>query len=156
MHWLLPPKLVLFLIIVMVSIGLLVPIVEAPVGAWRLIGILPLAFGLGLVLNGGRLFDQIDTNIKTFGEPDALVSSGPFRWTRNPMYLGFVLLLVGVAILVGGITGWIGPVVFFVAADRWYIPFEETRMIETFGVDYEAYRGKVSRWLGPRLQAEPS
>ncbi|MCP3991799.1 MAG: isoprenylcysteine carboxylmethyltransferase family protein [Actinomycetia bacterium] len=148
MKQILPPKLVLILLIVMVPLGLVAPVLEIPPGPWRLVGLVPALIGAVLTLKGGALFARADTNIKTFDDPDVLVSTGLFRRTRNPMYLGFILLLVGVALLVGGLTAWVGPVGFFVAADRWYIPFEEKRMIETFGTEYDGYRSRVPRWVG--------
>ncbi len=148
MKQVLPPKLVLVLLVAMVPLGLAVPVLGIPPGPWRLVGIVPALIGVSVTLGGGQLFARADTNIKTFDDPDVLVSTGLFRRTRNPMYFGFVLLLAGAALLIGGVSAWVGPVAFFVAADRWYIPFEEERMTQTFGADYEEYRGRVPRWVG--------
>jgi len=76
-----------------------------------------------------------------------LVSDGLFRWSRNPMYLGFVLLLLGIAILLGTATPFAGPLIFAIVADRWYIGFEERAMRQKFGADYEAYRRRTRRWI---------
>ncbi|MCE3289332.1 MAG: hypothetical protein K0R83_1344, partial [Caulobacter sp.] len=84
---------------------------------------------------------------RTFDDPDVLVTGGPFRFTRNPMYLGFLLLLAGVALGLGAASPWIVPVVFWLLADRWYIPFEERAMRRTFGEAYEAYARRVRRWV---------
>ena len=56
------------------------------------------------------------------------MTDGPVRFTRNPMYLGFTLVLVAVALFVRSLTAWVGRLAFFVAASLWYIPFEEARM----------------------------
>ncbi|MFZ1105652.1 MAG: isoprenylcysteine carboxylmethyltransferase family protein [Hyphomicrobiaceae bacterium] len=76
-----------------------------------------------------------------------LVTDGLFRWSRNPMYLGFVLRLLGTAILLGTTTPFIAPALFALIADRWYIAFEERAMGEKFGVDDAAYMGRTRRWL---------
>ncbi len=148
MQRLLPPKLVLICIVVMVPLGLLVPVVEWPTGAWRLVGIAVFVCGVLLNVVSAQLFARIETNIRTFDEPEIFVVRGAFTRTRNPMYLGFVLMLGGIALLVGGVTAWVGPVGFFVAANWWYIPFEEGRLDETFGADYLAYRRQIPRWVG--------
>ena len=148
-HRLLPPKLVLLLLVVAVPIGVLAPVLGPLARPIRLLGIVPVVAGLGLTLSGSTLFSRVGTNIRTFNDPGVLVTAGPFAHTRNPMYLGFVVFLAGVALVVGTLTAWIAPACFALAADRWYIPFEERRMLATFGADYEDYRRRVPRWFGP-------
>lgn len=147
MNRLLPPNLVVLILLVMVALTLVLPIAVWPPSSWRLVGLGPVVGGIGLTVGGSRIFSRVRTNIKTFDDPDVLVADGPFRRSRNPMYLGFVLFLVGVAILLGAASAWVGPIAFFVAADRWYIPFEEVRMSETFGPAYATYTSTVRRWL---------
>ncbi|MCG8527956.1 MAG: isoprenylcysteine carboxylmethyltransferase family protein, partial [Opitutales bacterium] len=79
--------------------------------------------------------------------PDILVTEGPFKFTRNPIYLGFLLVLVGFAWCFGVISVWVGPLIFLLLANFWYIPFEEKRMLKKFGESYVEYRQKVRRWL---------
>jgi protein-S-isoprenylcysteine O-methyltransferase Ste14 len=109
--------------------------------------VLSLIGGLAVAATQNRRFARVGTNIMTFDDPDVLVSTGWFARSRNPMYLGFLVGLLGVALVVGTTTAMVGPVLFFLAADKWYIPFEERRLLAVFGPDYEAYRGKVRRWL---------
>lgn len=152
MRQLLPPQLVALLVIAMGMASWLVPLAGPATGSARIVGLVvgsvTAAGGAALTLTGARRFDAIGTNIKTFDDPDVLVTAGPFRFTRNPMYLGFTLLLMGIALLVGTAVAAVGPVAFIAAADRWYIPFEEARMDERFGPDYAAYRRRVPRWIG--------
>lgn len=147
LHRLLPPHLVGMLIAVTVAVGLSVPIVGPPGWPWRMAGVLPLLGGAVLTVRSAAVFARRDTNIRTFDEPGELVIEGAFVVSRNPMYLGFVVMLVGVAVLVGTATSSLGPLLFWLAADKWYIPFEERRMRERFGPDYEAYAARVRRWL---------
>ncbi len=149
MQRLLPPTLVLLLISISVPLGLFVPIVGPWAWPVRVAGLLPLVIGIWLAVAGSALFERAGTNIKTFTDPDVLVDNGLFAHSRNPMYLGFVLLLVSVAILAGGLSAWIGPIVFGVMAEHWYVAFEEERMVARFGRDYENYYRRVPRWLGP-------
>lgn len=150
MRSLLPPNLVLLLLVAMGVSTAVVPGAVVLDGWWRLIGCLPTCVGAAITIGGSRRFDRVGTNIKTFDDPDLLVTTGLFGLSRNPMYLGFTMLLIGVAIMLGSWTAAVGPLVFFSAADRWYIPFEERRMAATFGADFENYRRSVFRWIGRR------
>ncbi|WP_419905110.1 methyltransferase family protein [Kiloniella sp.] len=104
--------------------------------------------GLMLALTGSRLFKQKGTNIMTFDEPDVLVTEGVFKWSRNPMYLGFVIALFSTAILMGAAYSSLAiAVLFLLITDRWYIRFEEKVMRKKFGADYDAYCSRVRRWI---------
>ena len=148
MRRLLPPHLFLLCGLGATAIGLAVPVWGPLVTEARLAGAVLLAVGLAVSKWGSDLFDRSRTNIKTFDDPDVLVTAGPFRFSRNPMYLGFTTALVGVSVLVGSMSAASGPVLFWLLADRWYIPFEERRMMATFGAAYQGYRSAVPRWIG--------
>lgn len=80
--------------------------------------------------------------------PDAaLVEGGPFRFSRNPVYLGFLLAAAGLALLWGTLWPWIGVVVLHLLLDRLVIAREEAYLAARFGVAYEAYRRRVRRWI---------
>lgn len=147
MKRLLPPLLALICLVVMGGLRICAPgvmLIEAP-AAWAGAG--PILAGLVLLAAGSGTFRRRGTNIKTFNEPDVLVTDGLFRWTRNPMYLGFVLLLLGAAILLGSATAF-GPVLlFWLVTNSWYIPFEERALRRKFGEDYAAYAKVTPRWI---------
>ncbi|CCN83055.1 Putative protein-S-isoprenylcysteine methyltransferase [Vibrio nigripulchritudo SFn27] len=148
MKKLLPPYLFLISIVVMA-------LVCWSLGSPHLIGQPAIFFGGALVLAGiglaaksSALFRKEQTNIMTFGEPDKLVTTGAFKYTRNPMYLGFTVALVGFAILFGAAISSFAIVgLFILIADRWYIAFEENMMRSKFGEEYEDYSKSVRRWI---------
>ena len=144
---LLPPALVAIIVVVMCGARLILPgpVLIPPPLNW--LGLVLLGAGFALAFSGARHFEKVGTNIKTFNEPTLLVTDGPFRWSRNPMYLGLALFLAGLAVLLGALIPFLGPLAFFVAADRWYIPFEERAMQKKFGDRYEAYRREIRRWI---------
>jgi protein-S-isoprenylcysteine O-methyltransferase Ste14 len=143
---LLPPRLVLLLLIAMIALRLWLPGPDLlpPLVRWP--G-LPIAL-LGLIIcaRSARRFHRVGTNIKTFDDPNRLVTDGWFRLSRNPMYLGFAMLLGGLALAAGGTLTWLPPILFVVAADRIYIPFEERAMRRVFGDAYADYQRRVRRW----------
>lgn len=112
-----------------------------------LIGLIPLIAGLYLLVSARLAFRRAKANVMTFGTPDRLVTDGPFAFSRNPMYLGFLLLLSGMALLAGYAAGFIAPLVFFLFASFWYIPFEERAAARAFGHEYARYRAQTRRWV---------
>lgn len=143
----LPPILVLVFIAVMVALRLVAPGPTFAPAPWNWLGLIPMGAGLGLAFRGSRLFARIGTNIRTFDEPTTLVTTGPFVWTRNPMYLGFVALLAGFGVALGALFPLALPAAFALIADRWYIPFEERALKAKFGDSYAAYAARTRRWL---------
>lgn len=80
--------------------------------------------------------------------PDAaLVTTGPFRFGRNPIYLGFLLIATGMALAWGTLWGWLAVVASHAVLDRLVIAREEAYLAARFGAAYEAYRNRVRRWM---------
>lgn len=78
---------------------------------------------------------------------NALVTTGVFSVSRNPMYLGMVLYCLGVAIAVGIVPMLLAPVLMFAVANFVFIPFEEAKMRRQFGDAFDAYTKRVRRWI---------
>jgi len=76
-----------------------------------------------------------------------LVTRGPYRFTRNPMYLGLLILAFGIAVWIGAWPMFIAPVAVFAVANWVHIPFEEAKMRRQFGAAYDDYIAQVRRWL---------
>ena len=76
-----------------------------------------------------------------------LITDGIYRMTRNPMYLGMVLMLGGVAVFFGTLPFYIATGVYFIVIDRWFCRYEEEKLLKTFGEAYERYRSNVRRWV---------
>jgi protein-S-isoprenylcysteine O-methyltransferase Ste14 len=105
--------------------------------------------GAGIVLNlwSDRQLKQAQTTVKPDARPTALITSGAFRLTRNPMYLGMALILAGTAWLVGSPLALVCTAVFLIAVQRWFIRQEEANAAAAFGAPYADYRRAVRRWL---------
>ncbi|MCH8498453.1 MAG: isoprenylcysteine carboxylmethyltransferase family protein [Marinobacter sp.] len=76
-----------------------------------------------------------------------LVVSGVYRYSRNPMYLGFLMILLGTALCLTNLTALMMLPVFVLYMNRFQIQPEERFMRQKFGQEYEAYAGRVRRWL---------
>lgn len=147
MKKIIPPVLFVICIVVMVGLWLVFPIVQFVTFPISLVGVLPLVVGLGIAKRGSDIFEKAGTNIETFNDPDILVTDGLYRISRNPMYLGFLMALLGVAIVLGSFSSILVAVGFFVITDRWYIKFEEESMAKRFGDRYAEYKAQTRRWL---------
>lgn len=104
---------------------------------------------LALVLIGWAavLFKRARTGLVPFSEATTLVSAGPYRFTRNPMYLGMAGILAGTAIWLGSLTPWLVlPAFMGIIAERFIAP-EEAMLERTFGQAYRQYKAAVRRWL---------
>jgi protein-S-isoprenylcysteine O-methyltransferase Ste14 len=115
---------------------------------YNLLGLPFLLTGLFIAQTSKKLFIKLKTNVNTFDEPDKLVITGLFKYSRNPMYLGFVIAIIGIALLYqGAISSFVLALLFFVIVDRWYIKFEESAMLNKFGKEYEMYCQNTRRWI---------
>jgi protein-S-isoprenylcysteine O-methyltransferase Ste14 len=141
-----PPLLAVTLLLVTLALHFMLP-EERTVGWEQVIGLLFVAVGVGLSSFAAAIFSARDTTKKPWGEPTKFVVQAPFTWTRNPMYLGIVTVLLGLAIFFGSIAMLLAPAVFFAVIDRMVIPREEETMERLFGQDYVAYKDRVRRWI---------
>jgi len=89
---------------------------------------------------GTEILPHSETNTK-------LVTHGPFRLTRNPMYLGLIVLTLGIAFWVGALPMFLVPLLVFATTNRVHIPFEEAKMRRQFGTAFDDYTAKVRRWV---------
>ncbi len=111
------------------------------------IGCLIFLSGISLLTVAAGLFRSKGTTVNPTKEPDKLVTEGIYRRTRNPMYLGMILILTGLPFVVGSLIGLIFPVVFFFYMDRVVIPKEEAMVENVFGELYRKYQSKTGRWI---------
>lgn len=112
---------------------------------WQFIGLVPLMAGLMIPLAVNRRLRRIDETRDR--EPDVLIADGIFGHSRNPVCLGFALLLLGAALIFNVAAALLPVVVYVVVADIWAIRPEEQRMARRFGAEYAAYRRRVRRWI---------
>jgi protein-S-isoprenylcysteine O-methyltransferase Ste14 len=142
-----PTTYALVAALAMILLHVLVPLPRVIPSPWHLLGLAPLALGVALNLAADHSFHNAGTTVKPLEEPTALITGGVFRFSRNPMYLGFVLVLLGVAILLRSVTPYLIIPVFAVLTDRVFIRVEEANLDRRFGEAWLQYRARVRRWL---------
>jgi protein-S-isoprenylcysteine O-methyltransferase Ste14 len=119
---------------------------------WNRLGALPVAIGLVIAVDAFRRFRYARTTVNPMDPSKAtqLLTDGVFRISRNPMYLGLVLLLIGWAIWLHSASPWLIPPLFVIVITRIQIIPEERALVRLFGEQYTAYRRSVARWIGRR------
>lgn len=142
-----PPVILLAVILVQISLHLWLPIAEIVPESWRWSGVILII--LGVVIIGGKAvaFRRAATTVIPFEESSSLVVSGLYRYTRNPMYVGMVIILLGVATLTGSLSPFAGPIMFVPLLNFRVIRHEETMLESQFGQDYNNYKAQVRRWI---------
>jgi protein-S-isoprenylcysteine O-methyltransferase Ste14 len=115
----------------------------------RALAPLPALSGLAIAFLGVYEFRRAATTVDPrYPERAAqLVQGGVFRLTRNPMYLGLLLLLAALVIWMRSLVAVIVLPLFVLYLGRFQIAVEERAMAKHFGAEYEAYRRRVRRWL---------
>ena len=104
--------------------------------------------GLFLAVWAILIFAAEGTEIEPASEHNkTLVTRGPFRFTRNPMYSGLILATLGVAFYFGTLPFFAVPVLLFLLVNFVFVPFEETKMLRQFGAQYTEYYARVRRWI---------
>ncbi len=112
----------------------------------------PVGWGVvcaGLVVGALAVMELLRhrTTVIPHRDPSALVTCGVFAWTRNPIYLGDLLILAGAALILGAIPSVVLVPLFAAVLTRRFIAREEERLRESFGAEFEEYAASVGRWL---------
>jgi protein-S-isoprenylcysteine O-methyltransferase Ste14 len=131
--------------------------------AWRLLGLVPLVIGVFLETTATRtLWTSGGGTPNPIDPPKRLVTQGPYRRSRNPLYLARLLMLVGAAVLLSSLGLVLLTGGLFLLLQFHVVPREENRLIVRYGTWYEDYRETVPRWLairpigGARRQSPPT
>jgi protein-S-isoprenylcysteine O-methyltransferase Ste14 len=144
---LLPPTYLYAAIVLIIVLHVLIPGPHLISSPWRYLGILPLLVGSALNLMADQAFKQHATTVKPFEESTFLITHSVFRISRNPMYLGFVLLLIGIVILLGSVTPWLVVAGFPFLMENLFIRTEESMLETQFGSTWLEYKQRIRRWF---------
>ena len=142
----LPPHIAITSLIVIIILHYLFPTPLIP-KPFNYFGILFFASGLLILFWSFGLFKKKETPILPGQKPTALVIEGPYKFTRNPMYLGVTTALLGIAIYLRDVLAFLAPIIFFMFVSIRFIPREEKLMEKLFGKKYLEYKKKVRRWF---------
>lgn len=145
-----PPLLMLLAAALMWALHRWLPLGQLIATPWNYFAVLPAAIGRAITVAAGARFRRARTTFDPWKPRDStcLVTNGVFRFSRNPMYLGLVLVLVAWALWLGTVSPWLVPPLFVIVISVAHIVPEEQALEELFGDAYVAYRHRVRRWIG--------
>lgn len=145
-----PPIVVLTIfVIVMWYVALLVPFLTLEPGLHISVSVLVAFLGLFLIFISSITFHRCGTTLNPLKPQLAstLVTSGPYRYSRNPIYIGMVLILAGWGVYLQNLASLFCVLVFVLYINRFQIFPEEESLAQKFGVEFEIYKSSVNRWL---------
>ena len=145
------PPLAQFLVFALAGwvVSWLLPQLTFGSGLANAIAALALVAGMVILIVAVRSFGKASTTINPI-EPDKashLVTNGLYRFTRNPMYLGLLLVMLGGALLLQNYAALIGPVLFVASMTALQIRPEERVLRQKFGSEYDEYVSHTRRWI---------
>ena len=143
----LPPLWFFFAILLQLVCHFLFPVAAIVRWPWDLVGAALIFAGFGITVYADWQFKRANTPVRPFERPLSLVSDGVFGVTRNPMYLGLALALLGIAIVLGTASPFVVPPLFVWLITVRFIRKEEAILDAQFGESYRAYARRVRRWL---------
>ncbi len=140
----------IWLLLGLIAIWLLqkyLPIIQYDSNLLTVAGVVLMVLGAVLDIWSAGLFTRAKTPLIPFTQSSAVVSSGPYRFTRNPMYLGMALILLGAVFFFGAVSGSIIVPLFMLVIQKRFIEGEERHMEALLGEEYLIYKQRVRRWL---------
>ena len=146
-RWLYPPVLLAMAILLMLVLARWAAILSWRGSIFMIVGITLVVVGLAFGFWATALFRAAGTTIKVFEESSALVTRGPYRVSRNPIYLGMAIILLGVALWTRSLSSFFVIPVFIFLIQKGFILAEEEGLERRFGSAYAEYRKSVRRWI---------
>lgn len=143
----LPPVWFFLAIFAMIGLHRLWPFAPVISPPFTYLGIGVMVVGLLFNLSCAYLFGKNNTAIKPFEESSQLITAGLYNYSRNPIYLGMVVILIGLWIFLGTLPPLIIILAFFGLIQEKFIKIEEQMLTEKFGQQYLTYQERVRRWI---------
>ena len=112
-----------------------------------LLGLMLLIASIGLIVMSFKELQNNETTYVPDGEPEQLVTTGPFSFSRNPIYLGMFGILLATAFLMQSLSALLIPVLFISIIQNTWIPHEEAKLSEKFSDEWGVYAANTKRWL---------
>ena len=144
---LLPPTWLLISILSTIALNFLLPLKHPISPPLSYFGIIIMVLGVVALASQAYLIHQNNTTIEPFEESIFLVTEGLYRYSRNPIYLGMMLLLIGLWVVLGSLTPLLVIAIFFWLIQEKFIKVEEQMLEDKFGDQYLDYKRKVRRWI---------
>jgi len=142
-----PPMLFNSSVIFMILLHFIFPVKDIIPGYWKLLGIIPFFGGVSFNLITDRALKVNNTTVKPGEESEVLITGGIYKFSRNPMYLGMVMILAGVALFLGSLSPFFVIIIFTFLLDKMFIRIEEEMLGAKFGKLWFHYKKSTGKWI---------
>jgi len=144
---LLPPSFLLISLLLILVLHFTIPIMSLVSTPYNYLGIFFIIFGGIMNIWTDLLFKKNNTNVKPDKMPAYLITDGPFKISRHPMYLGMFSILLGISIFFGSLVTIFPLIIFIIIIEAKFIPLEEKNTEKIFNKKYKDYKRQVRRWI---------
>lgn len=142
-----PPRIALAMLAFAAALHWAVPPADTVVFTAPRTGAVLLLLGFATMMWAWWLFQRHAVAVCPTAPTKRLLTRGIYALTRNPMYLGMIAMMLGVALYFGTLPFYIATLAYFVLIDRVFCQYEEEKLEAVFGDEYYRYRTRVRRWL---------
>jgi len=142
-----PASVLLLSILLSWVLSRLIPLWHFPIGVFRPIGVTLIIVGIAMAAWKFQLFQKHQTTPSPVEMPTSLITDGLYRFSRNPIYVSYLLIALGFGFSFGSISALLPPVGVWWVLNKYVIPREEQNLHTAFGERYIEYAKKVRRWV---------
>ena len=142
-----PPGIAALLMVITVTIWRFSPTETVLYIPYKLIGSIGIISGFAIMMWAWFQFQKANTAVCPTAKTATIVIDGAYRVCRNPMYLGMLFMLTGIAFFMGSAQAFFAPAAFFIIMDKVFIPYEEEKLLKGFENHYAEYMKRTRRWL---------
>ncbi len=142
-----PPRIAMALLAITAGLWYFSPPMTILYMPYMLIGAISIIFGFAVMTWAWLQFKKAETAVCPTAKSSLIVTHGVYKYSRNPMYLGMLVMLTGASLMMGTIPAMLAPIGFFIVIDKVFIPFEEDKLQNFFGDVYGAYLTQARRWV---------
>ena len=142
-----PPSYLNLFLLLAVALHFLLPVQHVIHPPFTYLGIPLILTGLTLNVWSVSFLRKRETTIEFNQSPTRLVTDGPYRFSRNPIYLSGLIISLGIALFLGSLITFVFPILLFIILERYYIPKEDESLKKAFGETYQNYKQSVRRWV---------
>lgn len=142
-----PPRIAMTLLAVATLTQFALPIDWPAMPSLLFPGITLAAFGFSIMIRAWWLFRQHETAICPTAETTSFITRDIYRLTRNPMYLGMILMLLSIALMTGSWLYYAATFTYALILNHVFCRYEERKLLDQYGQEYSAYADQVRRWI---------
>jgi protein-S-isoprenylcysteine O-methyltransferase Ste14 len=142
-----PPRIAMVLLGISIGLWFFSPTETLLYIPYKFIATVSIISGFTVMTWAWLQFRKSDTAVCPTSKSSLIVTNGVYKYSRNPMYLGMLLMLTGASFFMGTMPSMFAPIGFFIIIDKVFIPFEEEKLQNFFGDVYSTYLTQTRRWV---------